>query len=296
LTNALKAGEPFQLNVVIRSGKNPGRINPPPPPRAEGWQVFPAERGGIVGGAGQTNPGVTFKYTLIPLTDAVVATPAIPFSYFDPALGVYVDLTIPPIPVQVLPGEAVAGTEAALMISENSTGSEPKTGLSKLAPTPGWVTGSLVPWQLHWWFPFAQALPALGFCGLWFWDRRRRFLEQHPEIIRRRLARRALRRELRRLERAASAGATVEYVRCAINALQIASAPHYPATPRALVCGDVLQILSADERAGKSGDIVRRFFAAADATVFANSAGDQTGLLAEKSGLKALLLKLEARL
>jgi len=41
---------------------------------------------------------------------------------------------------------------------------------------------------------------------------------------------------------------------------------------------------------------VRRLFAAADAATFANSPEIQNELLAEKSGLKETLLKLEARL
>ena len=45
--------------------------------------MFPAERVGRPGGARM--PGVSFRYTLIPLTDAVRTTPAIPFSCFNPA-------------------------------------------------------------------------------------------------------------------------------------------------------------------------------------------------------------------
>ena len=66
--------------------------------------------------------------------------------------------------------------------------------------------------------------------------------------------------------------------------------------PRALVCGDILQILTKEERGGKSGETVRRFFAAADAAVFANSSDSQTPLLTEREALKEILLKLEARL
>jgi hypothetical protein len=295
-TSMLKAGEPVELSIIIRSQKNLEKIIPPPPPRVQGWQVFPAERGAIVPGFGTNNPGATFKYTLIPLTETLSATPAIPFSCFDPARGQYVDLTIPSLPVRVLAGETGTNADAALMLAENPTEPEQKLGLSRLAPAPRWKTGSLVPLQLRGWFPFVELLPVLGCFALWCWERRRRFLEQRPEIVRRRSARRALRRELRLLEQAAAKNEAAKFVRCAINALQIASAPHYPATPRALVCGDVLQILTAAERAGKSGETVRHLFAAADAIAFANSSGSQAGLLAEKSSLKEILLELEARL
>ncbi len=289
----LKVGEPTQLTIVIRGRGDPGRINPPLPSRVEGWQISPAKREGRMGGA--RAPGASFRYTLIPLTDAVRATPAIPFSCFNPASGSYVDLTIPALPVTVSAGENQTNADAGLVVAEDDLEPGPKNGLSKLAQTPGW-SGVLVPLQMRGWFLLVQTLPALGFGGLWYWSRRRHFLEQHPEIVRRRVARRQLRRERRLLEQTADNKDTAGFVRCAINALQIASAPHYPATPRALVCGDVLQILTAEERGGKSGETVRRFFAAADAAVFANSSDSQTPLLTEREAVKEILLKLEARL
>jgi hypothetical protein len=184
----------------------------------------------------------------------------------------------------------------ALMASETAAAPEEKSGLSQPARTPGRTARSLIPIQLHAWFPLVQVLPALGFCGLWFWDRRRRFLEQHPEIVRRRAARRDLRRELRRLEQAATAGDAAGFTRSAILSLQIASAPHYPAEPRALVCGDVLQILLVAERQGKFGETVRQFFAAADDAAFAAVPGTGFELIAAKSALQEVLLKLEAQL
>jgi hypothetical protein len=294
-TNVLKTGEPVKLTVVIRAPNNLSRITPPPPPRAEGWQIFPAERGGIIAGGNGQNPGASFNYTLIPLTTGVRATPVIPFSSFDPVRGQYVDLTIPSLPVTVSASESETNAGAALLV-ENNSEPEQKIGLSKLAATPGWTTGGLVPWQLRGGFWFVQIFPVLGFCGLWFWDRRRRFLEAHPEIVRRRAARRELRREWRALEKSAAQNDAADFVRRAIHAFQIASAPHFPAAPRALVCGDVLEILTPPERAGKSGETVRRFFSAADAAAFASSPEIKNELLAEKSALKEILLKLEARL
>jgi len=293
-TNTLKVGEPAQLTIVIHGPENLSRINPPRPPRAAGWQIFPAVRGGIV--IGPDGPGASFQYTLIPLTSAVRATPEIPYSCFDPGLEQYVDLTISALPVNVQAEEVATNAAAEPRFAGSAPEPEAKTGLSKLAVSPGWSAGGLVPLQLRGWFPLVQIIPALGFCGLWFWDRRRRFLEQHPDIVRRRAARRALRRERRLLERAAAGGDVEQFVRRAVNALQIASAPHYPAAPRALVCGDVLKILTAREREGKSGETVRRFFAAADAAAFANQTGIPGALLVEKSALTEAISLLEARL
>src|SRR5262249_21238291 len=140
-----------------------------------------------------------FNYTLIPLTEKARFTPAIPFSCFDPMRGVYTDLTIPSVPVTVLPGLAPA--DLKILLEANSVNSEPEKEptLSGLATTPGLATGSLVPVQQQAWFPFVATAPAVAFLGLWGWDRRRRYCEQHPDLVLRHRARRALRRERRKL-------------------------------------------------------------------------------------------------
>jgi hypothetical protein len=295
-TNVVGVGDPVQLTFVVQGQQNLNRITPPPPPRAKGWQIFPAVRGGIVEAGGPANRGAVFSYTLIPMTDEVSATPAIPFSCFDPQRAAYVDLTIQPVPITVTSGGQPANEEPPVVVAENPFEPEKKLALSKLAQSPGRTTGSLVPLQLRGWFPLIQLIPALGFCGLWFWDRRRRFLELHPEIVRRRRARRELRHIKRSLKHAADNGDTSGFMRGAVSAMQIVCAPHFPAEPRALVCGDVLEILSATERRERAGETVRRFFSAADAASFAVDPQSDVELLAQQSGLEETLAKLEARL
>ena len=295
VTNKLKVGEPVQLTMIIRGAQNLGRINPPSPPSAAGWQIYPAVRGAIFPGVGNKLPGASFKYTLIPLTDELHATPAIPFSCFDPVVGRYVNLAVTPLPVTVAQDSLMTNDLAAWMLMENSSGPEKKNGLSKLAPTPG-RAGSFMPLQRRGVVPFFLLLPVAVFIGLSLWDRHRRFLERHPEIVRRRAARRALRRAMRKLEQTATSRDAEHFVEQAINALQIACAPHYPATPRAIVCSDVLLILTKPEREGKAGELVRRIFAEADAAAFSNRARKQSELLAEHFALKEVLTKLEARL
>jgi hypothetical protein len=140
-----------------------------------------------------------------------------------------------------------------------------------------------------------QLLPVAGFLALWQWDRRRRFLEAHPEIVRRAQARRALRRKKRQLQSAFETGDAPAFVRHAADALRIAVAPHYPANPHALVGGDVLAQLADAERNGRADETVKQVFAAADAQ-FAVDAKVQADWLALKSELDAVLLKLEEKL
>jgi hypothetical protein len=275
--NRLRVGQPVQLKMAFRSEGDLARFVPPAPPQARDWQVIPDDP-----------PDNSF--TLIPLTDDVRATPPIPFSAFDPATGKFYDLTIPPLPV------TVTGKSLPMqLLAWNETGEKTVTlKLSDPAPTPGKTASLQLPLRRGW-LVGAQLAPLLGLLALWQWDRRRRFLEAHPEIVRRRRARRALRREKRRLEKAVAAGDAAAFVRYAADALRIASAPHFPAHPRALVCADVLAQLNGTAADGHLAETVRKIFAAADAQ-FATAPPAQEDWLALESGVVAALQKLEAKL
>jgi len=276
--NRLRVGEPAHLKVAFHGAGDLTRLVPPAPPRSPDWQIIP------------DNPPDT-GYTLIPLTDEARETPAIPFSYFDPATAKYVDLTIPALAVTVM-GE---GLPAQLPATAGDSDSGAPLKLSGLAATPGKTAGSLKPLQLRGWFVGVQLAPVIGFVALWQWDRRRRFLEAHPEIVRRRQARRALRREKRKLQKAGDAGEAAAFVQHAAEAMRIAAAPKEAANPRALVCADVLAQLDGADQNGRAGETVRRIFAAADAQ-FAASTPTQAGCLALKSDVEAALQKLEEKL
>ena len=277
-TNRLRVGEPVSLKVVFHGEGDLTRFVPPATPLARDWQII-------------ADPPPANGFTLIPLTDDATNTPAIPFCYFDPALARYVDLTIPPLPVTVV-GE---GLPVELRASADESQAAVPLKLSTLAPAPGNAAASLRPLQLRGWFVCGQLLPVLGFFALWQWARRRRYLEAHPDIVRRRQARRALRREKRRLQPAVAGQDAPAFVRHAAHALRIAVAPHYPANPRALVCGDVLAQLAAAERDGPDGETVRQVFAAADAQ-FALAAETRAGLIALEPAVETLLQSLEAKL
>jgi hypothetical protein len=73
--------------------------------------------------------------------------------------------------------------------------------------------------------------------------------------------------------------------------MKIACAPHFPAHPQALVCGEVLSQLEGAEPA----ETVRKVFAAADSQ-FADAPQTPADLLALKADVEAVLKKLEEKL
>jgi hypothetical protein len=85
----------------------------------------------------------------------------------------------------------------------------------------------------------------------------------------------------------------VKYAELAVRAMRVACAPHFPAEPRALVCRDVLEVLTPEKT---SSDVVRRFFAVADASCFSNAETDSRDLMSHRPGLEQVLRELEARL
>jgi len=289
-TNVVAVGDPVQLRVTLRGAGDVGRLAPPLPPAVPGWQIFPAQR------TKTAAPGIVIlSYTLIPLNAERHATPAIPFSFFNPATATYEDLTLPPVPIKVLAGPAPTGAAAAEALLESLPAPERKPALSRLAAAPGRTAPGLDPPQRRGWFWWLQLGPAAICAAAWGGQRRRRFLAAHPDVVRRRRARRAVRRARRFLRRAAAAGDARAFTQGAVQALTAACAPHFPAEPRALVGRDVLAALGPAAPAGQA-DTVRRFFAAADAGAFSAAPWDPAGVLAMRAELERVLTTLEERL
>jgi hypothetical protein len=299
-TNIVRAGEPLTLRVAIHGDGNLGRLTPPQVPFTRDWQSFPPVGENLPAAFIQQRGAAGFSYTLIPLSDRITSTPAIPFSYFDPETKAYVDLTIPPAALTVKPGPAGATAQAQAADDSNpaadDAGRERDLVLTGLSETPGTSVGSLEPVQHRGWFLALQLMPAALLGGLWGWDRRRTFLEKHPDVRLKRRARRGLRRELRLARRAAVAQDAPGFVNRAASALREACAPHAAANPEALVCADVLQELQPPDPSGRSGEVVRRVFAAADAVRFGGPVRDGQELLALEPELERVLEQLKARL
>jgi hypothetical protein len=277
-TNRLRVGQPVQLKVTIHGEGELARLAPPIAPRSRDWEIV-------------ADPSPATSFTLIPRTDDVHETPAIPFSYFDPEAAKYVDLTIPPVPVTVV-GE---GLPAELPTFDEEGKAAAPLKLSALATTPGKAVWSLKPLQLHPWFLIVVLAPVVAFLALWRWDRHRRYLEAHPEIVRRVQARRALRHEKHQLQKADAAGDAAAFVQHAARAMSIAVAPHFPANPRALVGGDVLAQLDDATRNGQAGETVKSVFAAANAQ-YAGTPQKPPDLPALRAGVDVVLQKLEEKL
>jgi hypothetical protein len=277
-TNRVRIGNPVHLKLGFHGESNLTRFVPPQAPRSREWQII-----------ADNPPGGGF--TFIPLTDETTNTPAIPFYAFDPATKRFYDLTIPALPLTVI-GEELPVQLPPLAEHDQSSG--PKR-LSGPAATPGKTTANLKPLQLQGWFVAVQILPVIGLIALWRRDERRRFLEAHPEIVRRRKAKRELRKERKQLQQAIAANDARAFVRHAAAAMRIAVAPHFPAEALALVGGDVLSQLHDAGQNKQAAETIQKIFEAADAQ-FAAAPASRTDVLDLQTKVETVLKMLEEKL
>ncbi len=269
-TNSVPLGEPVTLSVVIRGSNALLRLVPPRPPPAREWQVMEPSSDGASPIANLLRGQATFHYTLIPLSLEARATPAMPFSAFDPVRNAYVDLTIPSVPVAVRPVPGLKAAPPPPAPNHFAAPSETEDGLvlPGLADAPGWSTSSLTPLQHRRWFLALQLLPALSLAGLWARERRRQFLEAFPEIQLRARARRGMTRALRRWRKARRAGEATESVRAAAEALRQYASSGRGGKAEALVGKDVIASLPPDCATADQVAAVRELFALADGMQF----------------------------
>jgi hypothetical protein len=271
----VSAGDPVTLAVVVKGEGNFHYLAPPKPTGARDWQIQPPslDANFIYYNATATAARRRFKYTLVPVSDRVTATPAIPFCYFNPQSRKFVDLTIPSVPVKVLP--APPGTVMPVVPPD-----EPEPGavepeepaLSAIVEALGAPAGSLRPLQQRPGFIALQLAFAAALAGVWGWHRRRAHLENHPEILARRAARRALQRRLAEIRAAAQARDAAAFaVHCA-DAFKEAAAPELDSAPQALVAADLLAGTAAVDPRGRASVLVREIFNAADSWRFARRA------------------------
>ncbi len=285
-TNRVRAGDLLTLTVTVRGQGNPERMLPPEIPPQPQWQVFPAHKDNTLPAIIRQRGSVQFQYKLIPLDASLTATPAIPFCTFDPGARRYVDLTVQPQPITVeaspfttlAPGQPSV-VEARSFLRALIRKPDVPTDLADLLESPGRTAHTLQPLHQHLWFAGIQLLPGLWLGGLWFWDRRRRFFEQHPEELVRRRARNAIRHHAKRARKAARQADARDFLHHALQGFREASAPAGPADPRALVCDDVLAALPVKLREARTLEVVRRLFTAANEWRFGDAPPDHQSLL-----------------
>jgi len=117
-------GEPIMLSVVLKGRGNFDRINGPDFPESPDWRHYEPERKLEPADALGLSGSKRFDYVFIPQRSGQLELPETRFSYFDPEQKEYVELTAPPIPIEVLAVKSITAPAPQIPASER-----PKTDL-----------------------------------------------------------------------------------------------------------------------------------------------------------------------
>jgi len=300
-TNRLRTGDLLTLTLVMRGQGNLERVTPPAVPAAPEWQVLPPGREPVPPAVIRQRGFAVFEYRLVPMADSITATPRIPFSTFNPQTGRYEDSTIQPLTIEIEPGTAPPAslgqrtfTEARALLLGASRRDKPPERLGNDARAPGRAANELTPPHRRAGFLALQLLPTAILVGVWSWDRRRRFLEQHPQVLIRRRARRAIRRHARAARRAARRGDGAGFLSSGIAGLREACAPGKSAAPLALAGCDVLPDLPGEPEPVRQ--MAQQLFDAANTLRFGEREPATQELLALAPAVDATLERLRRNL
>lgn len=271
----VEAGEPVTLVIGMAGEGNLEGVAAPEMGTAGGWQIYkPTSEFQPDPEDHNTARGAkVFTYTLIPNRAGLKATPAMPFCYFDPEKRAYVDITIPPLPINVKPSSTApvpADPEAAKIETPRAeeTPRVVEPAMTGLAEKSGrWVHSIAPPLRERWLLAAECTVPVL-LIALWAWRRRRDWLAANPQVIRRRRAHAAARRALARARAAARSGDRSGFLRASAGALREAASPLDTARADSLTREDVLRLLHDD--AGASA-VARKVLDSADAANYSHA-------------------------
>jgi hypothetical protein len=271
----VEAGEPVTLTLGMVGEGNLEGVAAPEMESAGGWQIYkPTSEYQADPEDHNTARGAkAFTYTLIPNRAGLKSTPVLPFSYFDPERRAYVDITVPPLPIQVKASSAaVAPTPVETVKGDTPRAEEPprtvEPAMTGLEEKPGrWTQSAGPPFRERWVLVLELAPPVL-LLALWAWRRRREYLAANPQIIRRRRAHAAARRALARARAAARKGDRGEFLRASAGALREAASPLDTAHAGSLTREDVLRLLGNDPDASA---VARKVLDSADAVNYSTA-------------------------
>jgi hypothetical protein len=113
-------GEPIMLSVVLKGRGNFERINGPDFPESADWRHYDPESQFEAGDPLGLSGSLRFDYVFIPQRAGQLQLPATQFSYFDPEAEEYVELTAPPIPLEVAAAENEPGPVPGIAPAESA--------------------------------------------------------------------------------------------------------------------------------------------------------------------------------
>ena len=289
------AGDPITFQVAVRGSGNLDRLQPPRLADSPSWKTYPPSARPLPTGQPADAAQKYFEQVLIPLDATVTAIPSLPWSYFDPEAKRYATLTLPALPLKVLPSAPLAVAASGSTAPSPSLTPLPSEEERALAGANSWTrkaAGRLVIlaqkpafWMALLFPPFAFFLGRGAFRAM---QRRR----QDPLQLRRLAASRAVRQALLEMDAAQKSGDSPSFFAAASRALREQLAARFHLNAASLVLDDAEPFLGNEPEL--SGDI-RALFEAADAAAFAGAATDVAAMAGWRARLESCLQRIKAR-
>ncbi|MEM1223154.1 MAG: BatD family protein [Verrucomicrobiota bacterium] len=123
-------GEPIMLSLTVRGTGNFERIGGPEFPTLEEWRNYSPETVFEPNEDIPLSGSKRFDYIFIPQESGSLKLPEVSFAYFDPEFEKYVELTSPPIPVEVTPSATSSFIPSMAKASEGDDSIELKRMLT----------------------------------------------------------------------------------------------------------------------------------------------------------------------
>lgn len=130
-TDSTRANEPIMLSIKLSGQGNFDRIQAPKLPKTEGWRSYPPESIFEKDDAHQLGGMKRFDYVFIPEKAGTLELPEVRFSFFDPDIKEYVELTSPEITVEVASSNVPVASTSATPSSETGNNTSPRPNLTK---------------------------------------------------------------------------------------------------------------------------------------------------------------------
>jgi hypothetical protein len=144
-------------------------------------------------------------------------------------------------------------------------------------------------------FWLAQLLPAAALAGVWFWRRREDYLTAHPEIVRRRAARAAARRHLKRAREAVRRSDSETFVQSSIAAIRAATAPLDSTEAESLVLHEVLEKIPTADKNTKARETIQHLFERSHAKEFSGHPIESNGVFSLLPEVERTITTIERR-
>ena len=282
----VQVGEPLTVTLTVTGAGNFERLQAPTFAADGRWRTYEPRAEFTAADQSQNRGTKVFTYTLIPLDAAVTTIPELPFSTFDPEIGLYVPLPLASLPVTVTP--APDRPAAPPPITRSATDTTPANellpdtldlGRTVAAITPDFMSPRL--WLLYGW-P-APVLAVIALVGWW----RRRVAD--PDRRARAAFHRRLHSALKEAQGHAQRGDAAAFHAAAAVVLRLLAGRKLALPAEALTAAEVdagLGQLGLDESERARA---RRLLAAADLFRYGGTSGKADDLGAALTELEAMV-------